>query len=675
MLSMTLEELEQEQKRKEQINQLIENLPNGHFVIADKMVDKQTFKEFRKTIYSYLKLGFEDKPLRECPIHFKFQPEDEEENEMQLRHFYTNLLFWEPLIRLKSVKDLDESFIIDCSMISTGYIKSYIDNKLIIPYRDNVSNKKLNMIIHDMIFNLSKISTDFNIILGLTINVETFLNMSEENKRFDEIIRTRLDESMQPAEIEKLLDDLSKEQLDILLSTSNPLQPMLKAKSGIKTKQLSEISISGGLKPNLAGNTIPIPINGNLIVGGLNSVTNYYIDSTAGRKSMIMNNTVMGKSGHFSRKCMLLASNVNLRNDNQVCNTVRPLKIFIETKKHLMKFVGRYYRLPTGSKYQLLKETDTDLIGKYIYVKSPMTCASKHGVCRECYGEPLFQVNSGICVGSYAGAIITNPIGQSILSSKHILTTTSETIQFPPEFDKVFTLYANEILVNDESDELMDWNLLIIHDNIVFIDDVDEGEYNKFVTMFHLQNTTTGEIIEIQDKDAKEIYISADLQKELGIGKKKKKVYSCPISELPINTTLFIMEIENNELTRPLYNIMKLLDNNEKRAQLNVKTIDDLAQKTIELFIESNIDVQSVHGEVLLSQLIRRETDILKRPDFSKYKSCKDYQILTLNTALEKHPSPLIGLAFQFLKRQFSSPLTFKKCGDSSIDPFFRERP
>ena len=116
-------------------------------------------------------------------MYFRFH-ENSDIHSMQLRHFLTNLIFWEPLIVLDSVEYLDDEFIIDTSRLSSKYIKNYIDEKLIIPYRKKISNRKLNKIIHDLIFNLSKISTDFNMLLGLTINVESFIDVANKNPRF-----------------------------------------------------------------------------------------------------------------------------------------------------------------------------------------------------------------------------------------------------------------------------------------------------------------------------------------------------------------------------------------------------------------------------------------------------------------------------------------------------------
>ena len=277
---------------KEQI-EIINSVKDKIFIIQDQMSDKKKYKNFIKEIFTFLRAGFEEKELRECPIYFRFR-EDSEIRVLEMRHFLTNLIFWEPLITLDSCEYLDDSFLVDTTKISSGYIKSYIDNKIIIPYRKKISNRKLNKIISDLIFNLSRISTDFNPILGLTMNIETFMDVANKNPRFNEIIRTKVDPNMQPKEIEDYLHKLTKEEIQILMTEENALRPMLRSGTGIKEKQLQEFSINGGLKPDLAGNTVPIPINSNLVVGGLSSVTGYYIDSLGGRKSLIFNKNVMG---------------------------------------------------------------------------------------------------------------------------------------------------------------------------------------------------------------------------------------------------------------------------------------------------------------------------------------------------------------------------------------------
>ena len=261
------------------VQNIINSFYDKMYIMEDEMDNEKKYKDFIEEFFEYLKAGYEHKQLRECLVHFKFHKDDVEIHSLQLRHFFTNLVFWEPLIVLDSVQYLDKTFIVNCSQISSRYIKNYIDNKIIIPYRNKISNKKLNRITHDLIFNLGRISTEFNIILGLSMNVESFMNVANKNPRFNEIIRTKLDPKMQPSEIESHLHDLMKEEIQILMQEDNVLRPMLRSGTGIKDKQLSEFSINMGLKPSLEGSTIPIPINSNLMVGGLCSISGYYIDA------------------------------------------------------------------------------------------------------------------------------------------------------------------------------------------------------------------------------------------------------------------------------------------------------------------------------------------------------------------------------------------------------------
>lgn len=275
----------------ERLQAIVDDFGNKVINISEEMSDKHRYRELIETVFEYLRMGFEIKELREAPVYYRFK-DGGPVYSLQLRRFLTNLMFWHPMLTLGAIDDLDEGYIVDATKLSSGYIETYFNENIIKPYRDRVSNKTLNKIIHDVIFNLNRISTEFNIILGLTINIESFIDVANRNERFNEIIHTKIDDSMQPSEIEAHLNALMKEEIEILKEEDNVLKPMLRAGAGIKNKQLAEMSINVGLKPDLSGNTIPIPINTNLVTGGLQNVTNYYIDSIGGRKSLIANRTV-----------------------------------------------------------------------------------------------------------------------------------------------------------------------------------------------------------------------------------------------------------------------------------------------------------------------------------------------------------------------------------------------
>jgi len=368
---------------------------------------------------------------------------------------------------------------------------------------------------------------------------------------------------------------------------------------------------------------------------------------------------------------------MKLRDDEKSCRSVHPIEFEIKTEEHFKRLIGRMYRLPNQRNYSVLTENDRFVIGKKILVKSPITCASHKGICKDCYGPILFHTNcGGVGIGSYAGAVITNPLSQSVLSSKHLLTTNSETIEFDENFYKFFNLNANEISINIEGDyDIEDYSLLIINDNIVTLSALDEGDLNEFLTLFSVKNNKTGEIFEITEKTGKEMYISPELKELIKKNKKQKENFTeIKFNDIPDDGKLFLLQIENAELTRPLYQIMGLLDTKEKRAELGITNIHELAQVFLDLLIESKINVQSVHAEVMLAPLIRSIDDVLERPDFKRYDAIADTQMLTISSALEKHESVLIGLSSQFLGRQLTSPLTFKKSGKSFLDPFYKEK-
>lgn len=384
----------------------------------------------------------------------------------------------------------------------------------------------------------------------------------------------------------------------------------------------------------------------------------------------------MGKSGYFARKCMLLVSGMKLRNDEKVCESVHPLQLEVKTPEHFRRLIGRKYRLPNQNKYSILTKDDTHVIGKKIYLKSPITCASKKGVCKDCYGPDLYHTNKdGVGIGAFAGAIITNPLSQAVLSSKHLLTTTSEPIEFNEDFQKFFNLNANEVSIKTNGEYFVDdYSLLLIDKNIVTLDELNEGEINKFCTIYHVRNNRTNEIYEITEKTGKEMYLSPEMIEMVNKRKKSKEgVYEIKFSDIPDDERLFLLQIENRELTRPLYKIMSLLDTVGKRADLGITNIHDLAQVFLDLLIESKINVMSIQAEVMLAPLIRSVEDVLERPNFKKYDAINDIQMLTISSALEKHPSVLIGLSSQFLGRQLVSPLTFRKHGESFLDAFYKE--
>lgn len=265
------------EQTKEEMKELYEDKV---LVIQDLIQKRKMFNKVFDDLYNFMMRGFEVEEIRKFPIMYKFNNKESDIYSMEARHMITNLLFWKTMTYLDMEDDIDSSYYIDAKNISNGMIKTFIDQKIIIPFRHKIDTETLNKIIHDLLYRLAMVSNDFNMLMGMSISMETFIDVANKNPRFDEIIRTKVDPLAQPVEIETMLNNLMKEEIEILKTEENMLKPILCSGAGIKDQQLREFSINGGLKPDLSGNTVPVPINSNFLVGGLTNIINYYIDAT-----------------------------------------------------------------------------------------------------------------------------------------------------------------------------------------------------------------------------------------------------------------------------------------------------------------------------------------------------------------------------------------------------------
>jgi hypothetical protein len=636
--------------------------------------DYDEFKSMYGHIYYVLEEGFEIEAIRKFKVKVTFDKNNDHFVEMEIRHLLVNMIFLRAFVELEVDVELDDSYLFDARKISNKYIKKYIDEKIIIPFRDQFTDTderfmELNSVLHDIIYRLNKIPKDFNSLMGITLNLEnSFIKVAKENPRFNELIRTKIPEDMQPKDIENYLNDLMKEEIEILKSTDNCFQPMLIAGGAIKEEQLREFSINGGLKSDLLGNTIPIPINSNLVVGGFGNITNYYIDAGASRKSLIANKEKMGSSGHMSLLMKLSCVGTYI-SEMEDCHTPHTVKLTIHDNKFLEMCSGRYYRLPGHREFKLLKKTDKHLIGKTLLFRDPGKCGCKDGICKTCYGA-LATVNKGMDVGIFASTIISRPLSQNILSTKHLNTTNSCLIEFNDAFDKAFKLEANQVkMLSDNETEVDLSQYEMVFDNIIQIDELlDNADFNKFVQFIKVRNIKNpDELYEIVENEGKELFIHPDLD---GIIKKTESNENneilVPFSRLS-EETLFTINIENNELTKPLKEMDKLLNGSYFKG-LN-PTLDMMEQRFIELLIESKINVMSIHAATILRSFVRDSNNYLERPDFNKL--FVDYVVLGLHASLSDNPSITNSLAYDYLKSQLYTHTTFKKHKHSPLDLLF----
>lgn len=647
------------------------------YIIDDILVDDDTYNNMRSCILNLVRGSFTIRACREYPIKFKFNKKDKEEYQLELRDFLINLILFEPFIELYGLNVLDKSYIFDCK---TGIpnIENYINNKIILTLKDyQVKNTYLNIRISNVIYNLRMISVDFSQILGLNFNIFTFADMYSSNTEIRDIMETKFDESLQPYEIEAQLKELQNREMQIYKDLpDNELGAILRSATGVKPKQFTEFTIAGGLKPTIDGYTIPEVIQNSILIGGLDRPSYFYIDAGGANKSLIMNKRVMGSAGYFGKLVSLLTRTLSMDTEISDCGNPHLIEIELKTNTHLKRCDGKYFKVNKNDiDYSVLNyEKHKHLVGKKIYIRSAITCGLGNHVCAKCIGiQALTNADIANGVSTFYSEEVTKVVEQNILSTKHLLETFSEIIKFNDNFYKFFTLIGGEIMpvlqVEDEDKDIDDYAIYINPDDINKVDEYeDDSLFNNFLpdakfVIRNINNPKEEDIpIELEDK---ELFISKDVMKD--IYKNNGYIY---FSELNEDMKLFEINIQNKELTKPLYDLMDLI--NKKKDNDN-ETIDTMLQQFLDLMVTAKISASIVAGEVIINRLIKDVNDPYVRPDFSQEIMPK-YQIKTVKNALTKNKSPLIGLSSENLKKQLlDDELYTTRYEESYVDPLFKE--
>lgn len=684
VLDIDTEELVPEIKDEVELEQHLQPL----YVIADYMDSKEHYIKFKDDIYRTMKGCYEKESCRHHPIRFKFYVNDEKTFELPFNNFITLSILLYPIVFLSDIRDvMDESFIPNFPDDITN-IDDYINYKLIDTLRDNdVPSTVMNDSISNVIYDLRQISPDFAEIMGVNFSLEMFIELYNNYKEVRDIMETSPEGLSQSKDIEELADRKQKELVRAVSAIPkrktkkgyyiyNNLGMVLRAKTGIKIKQLGEYTIFQGLKPDIEGRVIQYPITTSTLIGGLRKPGDQFIDSGAGRKSLIMNKIVMGRAGHFGKSVLLLCNTLSLSKTVLDCGTKHLVPYQIRDKEILWKLNNRYYRL-TDNAAEPLKllnaGRDKHLIGKTIYVRSVATCALGDSVCHICAGRTAL-LNMDIADGFFGFACqeVTKDINQRILSAKHLLTTRSREIKFTGPFDKYMSLQLGEIyprITDSEVENLNDYAIYINRADLEKVDEMDsDNGFNTFINggKFYILNLRTGEMEEITPEEETDMYISVQA---LDLMKKGKGYIR--FADMEADTQLFSIDVINNELTKPLY---AFINTTNKKASSGEETIASMCQKLLELTVSSGIGASAVATEGIVNRLIRAVDEngnmTFERPDFTAWKM-PAYTIGTVKSCLEHNSSPFVGLAFENLKRQILSDEFEEKHGTSYLDPLF----
>lgn len=611
--------------------------------------------------------------------------EDNRSCTLFIMDYIFNIVLWYLLIRT-NIKIQPKHIVFEESF-TQNTIKNFIDKFFLKNNRKNFSNKELNNIIDDTLCEFSKFD-QFSMFLANTINLEDDIIMMQKDKEYYDIIHADLS-TVPIEEVKNEGMKLTRQSMDImknkskqLLGYDHCLADSWRASQGVNPRQYKEYAINIGSKPDGHGSVFPVIINRSYLTGGVNDLTSYTIDSTAGRIAQILSKLNVGDSGGFARIIGLNNLDTFLYPDSTYdCGSRHFIKQTITDESYLDSFKNRYYRFsPDGIEYCLDPDTDKHLIGKTLYFRSPSTCISKaqgKGICYKCYGD-LAYTNSDISIGQIAVEELTSKLTQKLLSAKHLLETVIKKLSWShPIFDELFEVDTNIIRLLDLED-LKNYQLLI-HKDELYLEDEEEKltdddnefihSYNEYVTRFFIKSPN-GTVEPIFTSESDKLYLTVPFNNVIRHkASPNNNFITIKLSDL-VNIDLFCIMIRNNELSKTLDKLISLINKESVTTSL---PLSELIQEINKTLFDGGLDVDSIHIETIMSNQIRDSDNILEDPDWMSLNP--QYQIITLNTALTYHPSVTIALSYQNQARTLYNPLTFRRNNPSFMDLFFMNQP
>ena len=208
--------------------------------------------------------------------------------------------------------------------------------------------------------------------------------------------------------------------------THNPIHMMVDSGARGSTSQLRQLAGMRGLIANTSGATIEIPIRANYREG-LN-ILEYFISSRGARKGLTDTALRTADSGYLTRRLVDVSQDVIIRDDDCGCHDGIEVYAIMDGNRVLEsleeRLVGRFAAEPivhpeTGEVLmdtdRIMNEDDAARIAaagiKKVKIRSLITCKSRHGVCRKCYGSNL-AFNEPVQVGEAVGIIAAQSIGE-----------------------------------------------------------------------------------------------------------------------------------------------------------------------------------------------------------------------------------------------------------------------
>ncbi|MFD2672478.1 DNA-directed RNA polymerase subunit beta' [Marinicrinis sediminis] len=222
----------------------------------------------------------------------------------------------------------------------------------------------------------------------------------------------------------------AKDELTEILMKSmdkyNSISMMVDSKARGNKSQITQLGGMRGLMANPSGRIIELPIKSNFREGL--TVLEYFISTHGARKGLADTALRTADSGYLTRRLVDVAQDVIVREDD--CGTDKGVVVYpIQDGKEVIE--GIYDRIEGRYAFQTVRHPETNEVIcqpdqliedeiataivnagiQKITIRSVLSCRTRHGVCKKCYGRNL-ATGKFVEIGEAVGIIAAQSIGE-----------------------------------------------------------------------------------------------------------------------------------------------------------------------------------------------------------------------------------------------------------------------
>lgn len=285
---------------------------------------------------------------------------------------------------------------------------------------------------------------------------------------FKEIADRKIDCSHGTKYAEKQFEKLTNDMMKLLNNPTalnpNPLSMFMLTKL-LKRNQVPQMFGAYGTRSDITDEMKKHAISESAM-SGLKSAQDYGIEVLSARKAAVFNNTVIQKAQYFARRVRLGASKLH-RLYHGWCGSEVTIPFTIRSKfksnflgkfvkvddktRHLLKD-RKWPQYPNDDSVELTKDNIDLFVDREIQMWSPFGCRHTDGVCEHCAGYMHQKLHAyipeDIWLGVFLSTFVVSPVTQKILSTKHLIKTSSKEYVVPEMSRKYMDKSGDALLFN-----------------------------------------------------------------------------------------------------------------------------------------------------------------------------------------------------------------------------------